>query len=247
MPPDRPNLSVVIPAFNEADRLPMMLATMLAYLRGKNYLSEIIVVDDGSTDETAALAARSGTPELPVHVLRNSSNEGKGFSIRRGVLSSRGLYVLFCDADGSTGLEALELCWPAVRTGSQVVIGSRHLPTSRIIRYQPWMRRQMSALFRWLANRILLSPVTDIMCGFKFFEAAAAKAIFSRVTLTQWAFDAEILFIAQSLGMAIREVPVTWTNDARTRVCLSVDSWRAFAGLLRIRWNASTNRYHGDA
>ncbi len=243
MPGDAPHLSVVIPAYNEGLRLPTMLETAMPYLRGCGYRIELVVVDDGSHDGTGEAARLFDGTGLAIRVLRNERNQGKGFSVRRGVLESRGRYIVFCDADGSTSLTTLDAYWPAVQAGARVVIGSRHLPASRIVRAQPWTRRQMSGTFRWLGNRILVHPVSDIMCGFKLFDAEAAQAIFSRLRLTQWAFDAELLFIAQHLGFRIAEVPVIWTNDDRSRVRLSVDSWQAFAGLIRIRLNAARGCY----
>lgn len=247
MPSEEVYLSVVIPAFNESGRLPVTLEAILAYLRSRDQTAEVLIVDDGSTDGTEAVAEGYRRSAVPVRVIRNEHNAGKGFSVRRGVLESRGRYVLFCDADGSTPIETLDRCWPAIRTGARVVIGSRHLSGSRLVRPQPWRRRQMSRCFRWLGNRMLYQPVSDIMCGFKLFEAQAARAIFSRLRLTQWAFDAEALFLAQHLRVPIAEVPVVWTNDERTRVRLSVDSWRSLVGVGLIRWYALRGVYGPSA
>jgi glycosyltransferase involved in cell wall biosynthesis len=161
---------VVIPALHEAARLPATLDAVLAYLRRCPSAAEVVVVDDGSSDGTSALAERCGSPALPVRVLRNVTNQGKGFSGRRGILRSQDRHVWAFDAAGSTEIQTLERCWPAVQVGARVVIGSRHLPGSRIVRWQPRTRRHLSGCFRWLANRILPRPVTDIMCGFKLFE-----------------------------------------------------------------------------
>ena len=243
--PDReaPQLSIVIPAFNEAGRLPATLERLAATLRGCDYSTELVIVDDGSTDETGQVAERFRSQGLPLRVLRHAPNRGKGYSVRRGVLESRGAYVLFCDADGSTDFDALPRCLEAAQAGARVVIGSRHLPESRVMRSQPWLRRTMSGGFRWLGQRVLLQPVSDIMCGFKMFEAGAARAIFTQLQLTEWAFDAEVLFLAQLLGLRIVEVPVRWTNDDRSRVKLRMASVQSAIGLLRIRLNALRGRY----
>jgi dolichyl-phosphate beta-glucosyltransferase len=230
-------LSVVIPAYNEADRLPPTLERVFTYLRGRDASFEVIVVDDGSRDETVARARAAGATVLP-----NEVNRGKGYSVRRGMLAARGARRLMTDADLSTPIEDLGRLMAALDGGFDVAIGSRALPDSNVEVHQPWYRENMGRVFNGLVRLLAVPGLKDTQCGFKLFTAEAAQAAFSRALLDGFSFDVEALYLARRHGFRIAEVPVTWRNDAASRVGLW-SGFRAFPDLLRIRWNAWTGAY----
>ena len=232
-----PRLSVVIPAFNEADRLPPTLERVLGHLRGFAGGCEVIVVDDGSRDATVERARAAG-----VTVLCNEVNRGKGYSVRRGMLAARGERRLMTDADLSTPIEDLSRLMAKLEEGYDVAIGSRALPDSNVEVRQPWYRENMGRVFNTLVRLLAVPGLKDTQCGFKLFSAPAAQAAFSRARLDGFSFDVEALFLARRLGFRIAEVPVTWRNDIASRVGLW-SGFRAFPDLVHIRWNAWLDRY----
>jgi dolichyl-phosphate beta-glucosyltransferase len=234
-----PELSVVIPAYNEALRLPRTLERVGAFLAGSSH--EIVVVDDGSSDGTAELARAAGGAAL--NVVRNERNRGKGYSVRRGMLLARGAVRLMTDADLSTPIEELPRLLARAREGYDVVIGSRALPEAQIEVRQSRYRENAGRAFNLLVRGLLLPDLHDTQCGFKLFSGSAATAVFEAARLDGFSFDVEALVIARRLGHRIAEVPVTWRNDAATRVG-AFHGLLAFLDLARIRWNASTGRYN---
>jgi dolichyl-phosphate beta-glucosyltransferase len=235
-----PELSVVIPAYDEAERLPLTLARVAAHLEAWGRPYEILVVDDGSRDATAERAREGGG--LSVTVLRNETNRGKGHAVRRGVLASRGSRILMTDADLSTPIEELSRLAARMDEGYDVVIASRALPGARIEVRQPWHRENMGRLFNLAVRLLVVRGLRDTQCGFKLFAREPARAIFSACRLDGFCFDVEALFIARRRGYRVVEIPVTWRNDAATRV----GNWRgflAFLDLARIRANAVRGLY----
>ena len=235
----RRSISIIIPAFNEEKRLPATLHIVEGYLSSTPWeFSEIVVVNDGSSDGTAAVAARAGA-----RVLENPGNRGKGYSVRHGMLEAKGDWLLFSDADLSTPIEELETLWKAAdHKAARVAIGSRALDRSLIGVRQPLYREGMGRLFNLAMRLVTGLPFRDTQCGFKLFDAAAARQIFSRQLLDGFGFDVEVLYIAQRLGYRIIEVPVRWNDAAGTKVSL----WRglnAFADPVRVRWNALSGKY----
>jgi dolichyl-phosphate beta-glucosyltransferase len=224
-----PELSVVIPAYNEARRLPPTLAEIQRRLAGRSH--EVLVVDDGSTDDTAARAEAAG-----VQVLRNEGNRGKGYSVRHGMLRAKGARRLMCDADLSTPIEELDRLMAKMDEGYDVVIASRALPGSNVEVRQPWYRENMGRLFNLCVRVLALPGLQDTQCGFKLFSAAAATEAFSSARLDGFSFDVEALFVARRRGFRIAEVPVTWRNDEATRVN-TLKGAVAFVDLARIRLN----------
>lgn len=229
-----PHLSVVIPAYCEADRLPVSLPAIRAYLEAQPHSWEILVVDDGSTDDTSAVAKRllEGSDH---QVLRNEPNAGKGASIRRGMLASRGAHVLFSDADLSTPIEELDKFWPLLAQGADVVIGSRALPDSDLLVRQVWYRELMGRTFNVMVQALLLRGIHDTQCGFKLFTRRAVDFIFPLQTMSGFAFDVEVLALAREGGFAIAEVPVRWLNSPASKVSAVKDSARMFCDVLRLR------------
>lgn len=234
-----PFLSVVIPAFNEAERLPRTLDRVGAFLRALGRGHEILVVDDGSQDGTAERASAAGA-----NVLRNDRNRGKGHAVRRGMLEARGQRRLMTDADLSTPIEELPRFLEKLAEGYDVVIGSRAVAGANVEVHQPWFRENMGRLYNLFVRALALPGLRDTQCGFKLWSAEAAHAAFADARLDGFSFDVEALYLARKRGYRIAEVPVTWRNDAATRVSLGGGS-AAFPDLLRIRLNEWMGRYDG--
>jgi dolichyl-phosphate beta-glucosyltransferase len=235
-----PFVSVVIPAYNEAERLPPTLASVRRFLEDWGRPYEIVVVDDGSFDATAERARQAGGPFATV--LANGRNRGKGHSVRRGMLAATGEVRLMCDADLSTPIEELPRLLSRLDDGHDVAIGSRALPDSRVEVRQPFYRESLGRLFNGLVRFLLLSGLHDTQCGFKLFTARAARLSFEPARLDGFSFDVETLFIARRRGFKIAEVAVTWRNDAASRVGMARGAL-AFFDLLRIRANDLRGRY----
>lgn len=242
---DRRNLylSIVVPAYNEEMRIGKTLKEILSYLSTHNYTYELIIVDDGSTDETIRVVNDATREREDVNILTNGHNCGKGFAVKKGMLRASGQYILFTDADLSTPVGELGKFLEQLESGFDLVIGSRKTHGAIVEVHQTWVREYMGRVFTWLTNIIVTKNLTDITCGFKCFRLEAAKRIFSRQRLNDWSFDAEILFIAQKLGYIIKEVPVSWRNDPHTKVHLLRDTFNSFLGLLKIRLNNWRGRY----
>ena len=235
-----PRLSVVIPAYNESARLPATLRRVREYLGAEGISHEIVVVDDGSDDDTSEQARQAGG--LAAVVVRNETNRGKGYSVRRGMLLARGERLLMTDADLSTPIEELPRLQARLDEGYDVAIGSRAVAGARIEVHQRWFRENVGRAFNVLVRALALPGLKDTQCGFKLFTAQAAREAFSLARLDGFSFDVEALFIARLHRRRIAEVPVVWRNDAATRV----DTLRgalAFLDVARIRWTAWRGRY----
>jgi dolichyl-phosphate beta-glucosyltransferase len=235
-----PALSVVIPAFNEAERLPQTLERVSRYLEKEGWPYEVVVVDDGSTDATTARAEERGGAWLKM--LRHPVNRGKGYAVRRGMLAAQGERRLMTDADLSTPIEELPRLLARMDAGDDVVIASRALPLSRVEVHQPFYRESLGRFFNLLVRLLVVRGLSDTQCGFKLFTAAAAKECFSAALLDGFCFDVETLFIARRRGLKVSEVPVIWRNDRASRVGLYRGAL-AFLDLLRIRGHGLRGRY----
>lgn len=238
------SISIVIPAYNEEKRLPATLERVHCFLaRGGWEFSEVLVVDDGSRDSTAAIAEDFAARKPSTHVLRNPGNRGKGYSVRHGMLEAKGEWTLFTDADLSSPLEELEKLWSAAReTGAQVAIGSRALDRSLIGVHQPVLRESAGKMFNLAVRAVTGLPFWDTQCGFKLFQTRAAQDIFRRQQLERFGFDVEVLFIARKLGYHIIEVPVRWNDVAGTKVG-TLSGLSAFLDPLRVRINQLKGKY----
>jgi dolichyl-phosphate beta-glucosyltransferase len=238
----RPTLSVVIPAYNEARRLPETLARLRAWLASMAWPAELVVVDDGSTDGTAQIAR--DTCGEGITVLRHEPNRGKGYAVRRGMLAATGERRLMTDADLSTPIEELPRLVRELDDGAEIAIGSRAVAGARIEVHQSVYREAMGRTFNRLVQLLLLPGLRDTQCGFKLFSARAAGEAFGSCRLDGFSFDVEALFIARRRGLRIVEVPVVWRNDEASRVSLG-GGGAAFVDLFRIRLLAWRGVYGG--
>lgn len=228
------HLSLIIPAYNEANRIRETLAVVQDYLERQDYESEVIVVDDGSTDGTPdvvreAAGSRTRVVSLP-------QNMGKGAAVREGMLPhATGAYRVFFDADGSTPIGELEKLWPCFDSGADIVIGSRALAASQVQVHQTWYREMMGRMNNAILRALGLTPYLDTQCGFKGFTARACEVVFTRQTIERFSFDVELLRIAARHDLRIDEVPVVWRNSPHTSLNPLTDSTRMLWDLLVIR------------
>ncbi|HEY1015532.1 MAG TPA: dolichyl-phosphate beta-glucosyltransferase [Herpetosiphonaceae bacterium] len=247
-----PFLSLIIPAYNESRRLPQTLAAVRAYLEAQPWDWELLVVDDGSSDETVALARASLADEPRARVIENP-HRGKGYTVRTGMLAARGQYVLFSDADLAVPLEEWPKLQQALEAGCDVAIGSREGAGAQRID-EPPHRHLMGRVFNLIVRLLAVGSFQDTQCGFKAFTREAAHDLFARLQLygdnaaaprgaAVTAFDVEVLFLAGRRGYRIREVPVIWRYGEETKVDPLRDSWRNFGDVLRVRLNALRGRY----
>lgn len=228
-------LSIVIPAYNEEKRIGASLEKILGYLKTKLFASEIIVVDDGSRDRTAEVAAAALEGRVPFRIVRLDVNQGKGGAVKAGVLASAGQAILFTDADLSTPIDELDKFLPRLDEGYDVVIGSRALPGCDIRVRQAAPREALGKLFNRLVRLSVMKGCPDTQCGFKAFRRAAAMDLFSRLQTKGFSFDVELLVLARKAGYRIAEVPVVWCNSRPSRVRLVRGSWQMLKEILRIR------------
>jgi dolichyl-phosphate beta-glucosyltransferase len=234
-------LSVVIPTYNKAERIAATLEAVSSYLAAKPYASEIVVVDDGSTDRTAEIARPILAAHGPGRLLRRERNLGKGASVKEGVLAASGELILFCDDDLSTPIAELDKAVAALEAGADVVIGSRAHPESEIRVRQRRPREWMGKAFNALVRLFVLRGFRDTQCGFKAFRAAAAKDIFGRLETAGFGFDVEVLVLARAMGFLIAEIPVVWCDARPSRVRIVKGSLGMARDLWRIRRRAQEN------
>ena len=238
-----PYLSIVIPAYNEESRLGETLEKIAAYLARQDYGYEVIVVSDGSTDRTVAVA-RGWRPEgFPLEVIDRKENRGKGYSVREGGARAKGEYVLFSDADLSTPIEDVEKFLPYLQEGFGLVIGSRNMEASELIVRQPFYRRLMGRVFNLLVRALAVPGIIDSQCGFKIFSRPALASISALCRIDGFSFDVEMLYLARRLGIKIKEVPVRWINAAGSSVSPVRDSLRMFRDVCRISLNGRLGKY----
>lgn len=238
-----PQLSIVIPAYNESARIEATLASVLECVETRHWDAEILVVDDGSTDSTAAIVQKWMARNPHLHLVKNPGNRGKGYSVRNGLLQAAGNIVMFTDADLSAPIEEAELLIEAIDAGADVAIGSRWLDKQKQTVYQPLYRRFFGRCFNWVTRKVIGLPFRDTQCGFKAFRRDTAQTIFRLQTIERWGFDPEILFIARKLKYTIVEVPVTWGHDERSRISYLKDGMKMLEEMGQIRTNSLRGRY----
>lgn len=213
------DLSIVFPAYNEALRIGKTLIQFNQYLQTHtNYDYELIVCDDGSTDETASVIEKLQVEIPNLRLVRCLTNKGKGQAVRVGMLAATGKIRLFSDADGSTPIDELEKMLEPIQNGTaSITIGSRYLAQSQITKAQPFYRRVWSRLANRIVQKLLLPGIVDPNCGFKAFNAEAAQVIFSQCTVNEWSFDLEVLALAKKLEISLAEIPVRWIHDEASK------------------------------
>ncbi len=235
-------LSIIVPCFNEADRLRDSLPVLKKYLFQQDFTWEIIFVDDGSSDDTVRVPFEI-FDDTRVRTIRYAENRGKGYAVKCGVLAARGELILLSDADFSTPIQEWERLLACLKAGDQVVIGSRSLPDSNVVVHQTWYRELMGKVFNKLIRIIVLRGFIDTQCGFKLFRREVGVPIFEKMTVDRFCFDVEFLFIARKWGLKIRELPVEWHDVLYSRVQVVLDSSRMLIDAFRIRFNDWGGRY----
>ena len=239
--PLNPFLSIIIPAYNEENRLPSSLEQVFRFLEKQSYSAEVFVVENGSTDKTFEIASSFAQKHNNLRVIHNEQR-GKGGAVLRGVREAQGEYVFICDADLSMPVEEINKFLPPTLTDFDIAIGSREAPGS--VRYkEPYYRHLTGRVFNTLIRLMVLPKLQDTQCGFKCMRAVVARDIFRFQTLTGWAFDVELLYIAHRREYRIREIPIHWHFNADSKVRVLRDSWRMFVDLLVIRRNARRGLY----
>lgn len=244
---DQPFLSVVIPAYNESERIGKSLEKIRQYLGSKDFPSELVIVDDGSVDRTPEVLREAAASFPTMRLLRNEPNQGKGYSVRRGVLEARGEFVLFTDADLSAPIEEADKLLAAIESQpADVAIGSRALDRQLVGIHQPWFREYAGRGFNLLVRLFTGLRIRDTQCGLKLFRRATTRRAFELQRCAGFGFDPELLFLIERLGGRLVEVPVRWYDDPATKVRFLRDSSTMFFDLVRLRWRAWTGQYPAE-
>ena len=246
MNPGVPDISIIVPSYNEERRLPETLERIAAYVHAPGREVEILVVDDGSTDGTAAIAESFKGKFGALRVLSNGVNRGKGYSVRHGMLEARGRVVLFTDADLSAPIEEADKLFAAMET-YDVAIGSRALDRGLISVHQSKFREFAGVIFNTIVRLCLRLPFVDTQCGFKAFRREPCRIIFEQQRIERFGFDPELLYLARRHGLRAVEIPVRWGHSPATKVSMLRDSLQMFLDVFVIRWNAIAGRYPRSA
>ncbi len=241
-----PHYSIVIPAYNESARLGASLEKVLAYVHGQGWDAEVIVVNDGSRDNTADIVRAFAAKDPALRLVENPGNHGKGYSVRNGMLNARGRIVLFSDADLSSPIEEAPKLLQALDNGADIAIGSRWLRAETQTQRQPLHRQLFGRIFNLVLRLTLGLQFKDTQCGFKAFKQPAVQAIFPLQKIERWGFDPEILFLAKKLKFRTQEVSVAWGHSGGTRINPLVDGSRMVMEMLRVRWYDLTGKYDAD-
>jgi dolichyl-phosphate beta-glucosyltransferase len=238
-----PTYSIVVPAYNESARLGASLEKILGYIAQQNWSAEVIVVNDGSRDDTAEIVRRLAQSNPALRLVENPGNRGKGYSVRHGMLQAHGGVVIFSDADLSSPIEELPKLLNALSNGADIAIGSRWLQSETQTQRQPLHRQLFGRIFNLMLRITLGLHFKDTQCGFKAFQRQAVQKIFPLQKIERWGFDPEILFLARKFGFRVQEVPVAWAHSGGTRIHPLTDGSRMFWEMLRIRWYELTGKY----
>lgn len=238
--------SIVIPAYNEGDRIMPTLDRVLRHIETEGWDAEVIVVNDGSTDKTAEVVRGWMKKSRRIQLLENPGNRGKGYSVRHGMLKANGEVLLFTDADLSAPIEEANKLFQAIAQGASVAIGSRWLRAELQSERQPLHRQLFGRMFNLILRLVLGLKFKDTQCGFKAFTRRAAHSLFPLQQIERWGFDPELIFLAQKQGFVVAEVPVEWAHDEKTRISPLRDGLRMLFEVLKIRWNAMRGRYRQE-
>lgn len=235
--------SIVIPAYNEGTRIRATIERVLAHIQRHGWDAEILVVNDGSSDDTAQIVQSYASQNHCLRLIENPGNRGKGYSVRNGMLHASGAVILFSDADLSSPIEEADKLFDALSAGADVAIGSRWLRVELQTHRQPLHRQLFGRIFNVALRLILGLKYRDTQCGFKAFTRPAAQTIFPLQHIERWGFDPEILYLARRFGHRVEEVPVQWAHREGTRINPLRDGIRMFFEILKIRWYSFTGRY----
>jgi len=238
-----PTYSIVIPAYNESARLGATLEKVLAYVHSQQWDVEVLVVNDGSRDNTADIVRTFAAKDPALRLVENPGNRGKGYSVRNGMLHAQGKIMLFSDADLSSPIEEAPKLFDALEKGADIAIGSRWLRAETQTQRQPLHRQLFGRIYNLILRLTLGLQFADTQCGFKAFKRSAVDAIFPRQKIERWGFDPEILFLARKFGFKVKEVPVAWGHSGGTRINPLIDGSRMVQEILHIRWNDLTGKY----
>lgn len=235
--------SIVIPAYNESARIAASLERVLAYIDERGWDAEVLVVNDGSRDNTAEIVHDYLKRSPRLRLLENPGNRGKGYSVRNGMLHAGGDILLFSDADLSSPIEEADKLFAAIANGADIAIGSRWLQSHLQTQRQPLYRQLFGRTFNLLLRISLGLKFKDTQCGFKAFTRRAGQAIFPAQKIERWGFDPELLYLARRFGFSVAEVPVAWAHREGTRINPLRDGIRMFGEMLKVRWNALSGKY----
>jgi len=241
-----PEISIVIPAYNESERLAAPLMTILEFIAASESNAEVIVVDDGSSDDTAAVADEvfRSQPNIASEVIRYDKNCGKGFAVKTGLLAAKNDIVLFTDADLSTPIDEMSKLVEPIRNGDfDVTFGSRALDRTLIGTHQPWRREQGGRVMNLIIKTMSGLPFYDTQCGFKAFNMLKYRPLLDVMTIDRFGFDVEFLFVANHHGLRLKEIPVRWNDVAGSKVSVVRDTRRMISELNQIRRNAKSGSY----
>ena len=238
-----PRYSIIIPAYNEAARLGSTLERVLSYVSQQAWDAEIVVVNDGSRDQTPDLVRTRSAVHPNLRLIENPGNRGKGYSVRNGMLNAAGEILLFTDADLSSPIEESVKLFAAIEAGADIAIGSRWLQPELQTHRQSLARQLYGRIFNLLLRIVLGLKFKDTQCGFKVFSRRAAQAVFPLQRIERWGFDPELLFLARKSGLRVLEVAVVWSHSAGTRINPLRDGMRMFLEVLASRGNAVTGKY----
>lgn len=237
------DISVIVPAYDEERRIERMLDETVQYFRARGCRAEVLVVDDGSRDHTSLVVKRVSEAAPEVRLIRLAQNHGKGYAVRTGMVNASGARVLFADADGATPIAELARLEDALDRGADVAVGSRALSSAGVHVERRWYRHLMGRTFHGLVSMLSVRGVHDTQCGFKLFRGRVAHDLFSRMRMTGFSFDVEVLLMAQRRGYRIEEVPVNWVHQPGSKVRIVRDSLRMSRDLLAIRANSVRGEY----
>jgi len=241
--PAQPQYSIIVPAYNERARIGGTLERIVEHLKQQNWSAEIVVVNDGSRDDTNDVVSQYAAEHPQIRLIQNPGNQGKGYAVRNGMLNARGQVLLFTDADLSSPISEAQKLFAALEKGADVAIGSRWLDPSLQFQRQSLKRQLMSRTYNLFIRAVLTFPYRDTQCGFKAFTRRAAEIIFPLQRIKRWGFDAEILYLAHHRKLKVAEVPVAWGHDERSKIHPWRDGFYMGLDTLQVRWHSLTGGY----